>query len=80
MAIKIKQFFDYSFNTANKLFCENLGIAFDKYGNNQNFKIDFRSIRFPGIISINSKPSGGTSDYAPEMIHSAIKIKIIRVL
>ena len=58
-----------------KLFCENLGIAFDKYGNNQNFKIDFRSIRFPGIISINSMPSGGTSDYAPEMIHSAIKNK-----
>ena len=49
-----------------KLFCENLGIAFDKYGNNQNFKIDFRSIRFPGIISINSMPSGGTSDYAPK--------------
>tara|TARA_Y100001970_G_scaffold132575_1_gene163621 strand:+ start:8958 stop:9929 length:972 start_codon:yes stop_codon:yes gene_type:complete len=54
-----------------KLFCENLGIGFDLYGNEQNLKIDFRSIRFPGIISTNTIPSGGTSDYAPQMIHSA---------
>ena len=58
-----------------KLFCENLGTALDKYGNQQNLKIDFRCIRFPGIISINSLPSGGTSDYAPEMIHSAMNKK-----
>jgi nucleoside-diphosphate-sugar epimerase len=31
--------------------------------------IDFRSIRFPGIISSDTVPSGGTSDYGPEMIH-----------
>ena len=33
--------------------------------------IDFRSIRFPGIISAETVPSGGTSDYGPEMIHAA---------
>ena len=33
--------------------------------------IDFRSIRFPGIISADTLPSGGTSDYGPEMIHAA---------
>src|SRR5438552_3857257 len=33
--------------------------------------IDFRSIRFPGLISAFTVPSGGTSDYAPEMIHAA---------
>lgn len=33
--------------------------------------IDFRSIRFPGIISRDTVPSGGTSDYGPEMIHAA---------
>jgi nucleoside-diphosphate-sugar epimerase len=34
-------------------------------------RIDFRAIRFPGIISAHTVPSGGTSDYAPEMIHAA---------
>ncbi|MSQ90366.1 MAG: NAD-dependent epimerase/dehydratase family protein [Phycisphaerales bacterium] len=33
--------------------------------------VDFRSIRFPGIISAETMPSGGTSDYGPEMIHAA---------
>ncbi|MFM7481371.1 MAG: NAD-dependent epimerase/dehydratase family protein [Planctomycetota bacterium] len=33
--------------------------------------VDFRSIRFPGIISADTVPSGGTSDYGPEMIHAA---------
>ena len=34
-------------------------------------KVDFRSVRFPGLISAVTVPSGGTSDYAPEMIHAA---------
>ena len=55
----------------NKLFCENLGKALDKYGNENNIHIDFRCIRFPGIISSNTCPTGGTSDYAPEMINAA---------
>ncbi len=28
-------------------------------------------MRFPGLISAETVPSGGTSDYAPEMIHAA---------
>jgi nucleoside-diphosphate-sugar epimerase len=28
-------------------------------------------VRFPGLISAVTVPSGGTSDYAPEMIHAA---------
>src|SRR5207237_2946786 len=31
------------------------------------------SIRFPGLISSVTTPSGGTSDYASEMIHAAAK-------
>jgi threonine 3-dehydrogenase len=34
-------------------------------------RVDFRAIRFPGLISAVTLPSGGTSDYAPEMIHAA---------
>jgi nucleoside-diphosphate-sugar epimerase len=30
-------------------------------------------VRFPGLISAVTLPSGGTSDYAPEMIHAAAK-------
>ncbi|HMN95461.1 MAG TPA: NAD-dependent epimerase/dehydratase family protein [Phycisphaerales bacterium] len=33
--------------------------------------IDFRCIRFPGIISAETLPTGGTSDFAPEMLHAA---------
>jgi nucleoside-diphosphate-sugar epimerase len=38
-------------------------------------KVDFRGIRFPGLISAVTTPSGGTSDYAPEMIHAAAQGK-----
>jgi nucleoside-diphosphate-sugar epimerase len=33
--------------------------------------IDFRAIRFPGLISADTLPTGGTTDYAAEMIHAA---------
>jgi nucleoside-diphosphate-sugar epimerase len=36
-------------------------------------KVDFRCLRLPGLISASTVPSGGTSDYAPEMIHAAAK-------
>ena len=52
-----------------KLKSEEYGI---KKSSNQ---FDFRCIRFPGIISATSMPTGGTSDYAPEMIHNAIQNK-----
>ena len=60
----------------NKLYCENLGIYHANYYNRlaDDFKpghIDFRSIRFPGIISALTVPTGGTSDFLPEMIHAA---------
>jgi nucleoside-diphosphate-sugar epimerase len=35
--------------------------------------LDFRSIRFPGLISAFTLPSGGTTDYGPEMLHAAAK-------
>tara|TARA_Y100001935_G_scaffold200082_1_gene168360 strand:- start:478 stop:1449 length:972 start_codon:yes stop_codon:yes gene_type:complete len=58
----------------NKLYCEKIGSYFSKYSKNMN-NLDFRSIRFSGIISAQTLPVGGTSDYAPEMIHSAIRNK-----
>jgi len=30
-------------------------------------------LRFPGLISAQTVPSGGTSDYGPEMLHAAAK-------
>ena len=57
----------------NKLYCENLGRYFSGHSNEKY--IDFRSIRFCGIISADTLPQGGTSDYAPEMIHNACQNK-----
>jgi len=62
-----------------QLYCNNPLTIYGKskrqceiYGEKLNGKsFDFRCIRFPGIISATSVPTGGTSDYAPEMIHSA---------
>ena len=36
-------------------------------------RVDFRCARFPGLISALTLPAGGTSDYAPEMIHAAAR-------
>jgi len=58
----------------NKLYCEKLGTYFSRYAESIN-NLDFRSIRFSGIISANTLPQGGTSDYAPEMIHMASQNK-----
>ncbi len=62
----------------NKLYCEHLGRYFAHHyrqlaAEKEKQGVDFRSIRFPGLISAFTLPSGGTSDYAPEMIHSAAK-------
>ncbi len=36
-------------------------------------RLDFRALRFPGLISALTVPTGGTSDYGPEMLHAAAK-------
>ncbi|RME08701.1 MAG: NAD-dependent epimerase/dehydratase family protein [Anaerolineae bacterium] len=62
---------------ANKLYCELLGVYFSQYyrqlAAEQPVMVDFRSVRFPGLISAFTIPSGGTSDYGPEMLHAAAK-------
>jgi len=37
------------------------------------YDVDVRSLRFPGIIGYETMPGGGTTDYAVEIYHSAIK-------
>jgi threonine 3-dehydrogenase len=59
----------------NKLYGEHLGRYYSEHYRQlaaaTGEHLDFRSIRFPGLISAFTVPTGGTSDYAPEMLHHA---------
>lgn len=61
----------------NKLYCEQLGRYYARHYKQLSAdavrRVDFRAVRFPGLISAVTTPSGGTSDYAPEMIHAAVR-------
>ena len=64
----------------NKLYCEHLGRYYARhyrqlFAQGEPRGIDFRAIRFPGLISAATVPSGGTSDYAPEMVHAAAQAR-----
>lgn len=64
----------------NKLYCEHLGRYYTRHyrqlaADAEKAGVDFRAIRFPGLISAVTVPSGGTSDYAPEMLHAAAQGK-----
>ncbi len=64
----------------NKLYCEHLGRYYARHYRQlaqDRIKqiLDFRCLRFPGLISAETLPSGGTSDFAPEMIHAAAEGK-----
>jgi threonine 3-dehydrogenase len=60
----------------NKLYCEHLGRYFTFHARQLGAlsgaaRLDFRALRFPGLISADTVPTGGTSDFGPEMIHAA---------
>jgi threonine 3-dehydrogenase len=61
----------------NKLYCEHLGRYYAKHYKQLSEarppRVDFRCVRFPGLISAVTLPSGGTSDYGSEMIHAAAR-------
>jgi nucleoside-diphosphate-sugar epimerase len=62
----------------NKLYCEQLGHYYSHHYRQLAAKtgtrlVDFRAVRLPGLISAMTVPSGGTSDYASEMVHAAAR-------
>ncbi len=73
--------FPHTMYGCNKLYCEKLGMYYSMFNGQRHLDpnpptmLDFRAIRFPGLISAFTLPSGGTSDYGPEMLHAAAQGK-----
>ena len=60
----------------NKLYCEQIGRYYARHyrqlaRDRIEGLIDFRCLRYPGLISSETTPEGGTSDFVPEMLHAA---------
>jgi threonine 3-dehydrogenase len=59
----------------NKLHVENLGTYYSDFykfltSTPDDIRLDFRAVRYPGLLSADTMPTGGTSDYGSEMIHA----------
>ncbi len=62
----------------NKAYCEHLGRYFAGHYKQLGAAegpsgVDFRALRYPGLISAATIPSGGTSDFVPEMLHKVAR-------